>query len=147
MREAGKGASVFRGGWKNICIYLLLPPSGPRRPNPLYRRRDSSISAPASPYSEVSPAEATFAPSLCFFHPRYSPAPAPIPVFPPSSSFISARAPLSFLSLLLPFSFPTTISSTSILLTLLLSVSLSVSLSRSNSLLSLSRWRNVHRKI
>lgn len=91
-------APVFRGGWKNICIH-------PRPSLPLYRPRDSSISAPASPYSEVSPAEATFVPSLCFF----------LPAFNPLSLF------LSFLSLLL---YLYLCASFLILLFLLLSVSL-----------------------
>lgn len=75
-------APVFRGGWKNICIHPR--PSSP--PPHSYRPRDSSISAPASPYSKVSPAEATFAPSLCFFLSAFN----PLSPSPPLS-FISAR--------------------------------------------------------
>lgn len=93
--EVGKkGVSVFRGGWKNICIY---PRSSPVPLfSPLYRPHDSPISAPASPYSEVSPAEATFASSLVFplaFTPVFIPYPL---LFPFLVSFISRSRVFSF---------------------------------------------------
>lgn len=51
--------------------YLHIPRPFSPSSFPLYRPRDSSISAPASPYSEVSPAEATFtASALSCIHPR-----------------------------------------------------------------------------
>lgn len=79
--EAGRGSPGFPWGLEK---YLHTPSTF----LPLYRPRDSSISASASPYSEVSPAEATFVDRASAFSSLHS-IPYPSPLF----SFISAGAP------------------------------------------------------
>jgi len=87
------GVPVFRGDWKNICIH---PPTS----LPLYRPRDSSISAPTSPYSEVLPVEATFVPSLCFFLPAFNPLSLSLS-FPSLLLYLCSRASFLILFFLL----------------------------------------------
>lgn len=88
---------VFRGGWKNICIHPRPPSLSPL--SPISAARFLDIGSAASPYSEVSPAEATFVPSLCFFLSLHSiPCPYPYPSLSPPVSFISTRAPVSLSS-------------------------------------------------
>lgn len=124
-----KGAPVFCGGWKNICIHPRPSSRYIGRAIPRYRLRRLHIPKFRQPKRLSYRASA--------FSSLHS-IPYPFPSLFPPFSFISACAPvsLSFSSSLLSFS-------------LSVSVSLCPSFHETILILSLfsSRWRNVHQKI